>query len=367
MGSRLDETSRCTAKMKKIFLLFLVLAVSARADITSDMAFEQSAWMAQNYYVSSVILQGQYAPDGAASPINIAYGQSGFSAGNTQWRIQEQSYGRDFVLYGIVHNDKPVSVSGVGTVNPVEFGLLVLQWGLNQQLLNGGYACQDTFHSTSFFVEAVADACLALNASQYALQYADWTTAAALKIHLSAEWMMENQAAYAEVEQQYGHRYWLAAAAFQLTGVLTHDTTLENNAIGYINRGYAAQLPDGVNPELGGPDSSYQGVGLVFACRLCDFLADKTYAGKVKTMISRGEAWEETRVLSDGVVSSQGNTRTGSCQEKGPNGNCEDIDYPYVFASFYHWSFISAQPSYAVEATLVADGYRLVLSSQEPL
>jgi hypothetical protein len=344
-------------------ILLASVSVAAKANITSDLAFEGSSFMATKYYVPSVILQGRYAPSGAASPINIAYEIAGFPAGQTSWRIEEQRYGRDFVLYGIVHNDSPVNVSGVGTVNPIEFGLLVLQWGLNQQLSNGSFDCQDEFHSTSFFVEAVSDACLALNGTRYAAEFANWATAAALQIHLSAQWMMSAQASYAAIEQQYGHRYWLNAAAFQLCGILTNDTSLTKNAVSYIDKGYAARLPSGINPELGGYDSSYQAVGMVYACRLYDFLTNKTYLNKVAAMLAAGEAWEESRVLPDGVVNSQGNTRTGSCQETGPNGNCKDIDYPYVFASFYHWSSISGLVGAAAEAELVVQGYSLVLSN----
>ena len=80
-------------------------------------------------------------------------------------------------------------------------------------------------------------------------------------------------------------------------------------------------------------------------------------------MLAAGEAWEESRVLPDGVVNTQGNTRTGSCQEAGPNGNCKAIDYPYVFASFYHWSLITGLIGVAEEAELVVQGYSLVLSN----
>jgi hypothetical protein len=346
-----------------LILLFLAAGIPAKANITSNLAFEESSFMANNYYVPSIILQGRYAPSGAASPVNIAYEQAKFPADYAPWRIEEQRYGRDFVLYGIVHDDSPVNVTGVGTVNPIEFGLQVLQWGLDQQLPNGSFACEDTFHSTSFFVEAVSDACLALQNTQYAAKFVGWTAAAALRIHLSAQWMMTVQASYLPFEEQYGHRYWLDAAAFQLSGILTNDWSLTNNAISYINSGYAARLSSGINPELGGYDSSYQAVGMVYACRLYDFLTNKTYLNKVAAMLNRAEAWEESRVLPDGVVNSQGNSRTGSCQETGPNGNCKDIDYPYVFASFYHWSLIRGMTSCADEAELVVQGYSLVLSS----
>jgi hypothetical protein len=348
-----------------VFMLVMLVSVCARADVGADMAFEKSVFMSRNYY-NLWLLGGIYSLSGAASSVNIAYDQNP-QANASKWRIEEQRFGRDWVLYGVVHGDAPVRVNtptGHTQVTPIEFGIKVLQWGLNQEQSNGSYECDDYYHSSMFFVEAVSDACLALQNSQYAAQYASWIASAIQNNHLTTTWLVSiyKQNETPSRELRYGHRYWLNSCALYLTYVLTGDDRLREYAFDLINDGAAAQLSDGVNPELGGYDSSYQAVGLVYACRLSDFLTDETELSKTSTMLTKGEAWEETMVEPDGIINTEGNTRVGSCQEVGPNGTCKTVAYNYAFASFYHWSLISANPAYATEANLVVSGWLIVLN-----
>jgi hypothetical protein len=352
-------------KCRFLFMLMMLAAVCARADVGADMAFEKSVFMSQNYY-DPWLLGGIYSLSGAASSVNIAYDQNP-QANASKWRIEEQRFGRDWVLYGIVHGDAPVPLNtptGRTQVTPIEFGIRILQWGLNQEQSDGRYACDDYYHSSMFFVESVSDACLALQVSQYAAQYESWIASAIQKNHLTATWLVSiykrNETPSREL--RYGHRYWLNSCALYLTYVLTGDATLSEYAFDLIDAGAAAQLSDGVNPESGGYDSSYQAVGLVYACRLSDFLTDATELSKTFTMLTKGEAWEETMVEPDGIINTEGNTRVGSCQEVGPNGTCKTVAYNYALASFYHWSLISANPAYATEANLVVSGWLIVLN-----
>ena len=112
-------------------MLLMLVAVCARADVGADMAFEKSVFMSNNYY-DPWLLGGTYSLSGAASSVNIAYDQNP-QANASKWRIEEQRFGRDWVLYGLVHGDAPVTLktpSGWTQVTPIEFGITVLQWGL---------------------------------------------------------------------------------------------------------------------------------------------------------------------------------------------------------------------------------------------
>ena len=89
------------------------------------------------------------------------------------WYIEEQRYGTDAILGGIAQQN----------TTAIARGLKILRWGFEQQQSDGSFNCPDAFHSTSFFVEAAAHACLLLKASPYAYAepYAaetDWLRAA---------------------------------------------------------------------------------------------------------------------------------------------------------------------------------------------
>jgi hypothetical protein len=337
-----------------VFMLVMLVSVCARADVGADMAFEKSVFMSQNYY--NLWLLGAFT-------VLVAR-----RARSTSLTTRTRKHTRaNWVLYGIVHGDAPVTINtttGQTQVTPIEFGIKVLQWGLNQEQSDGSYRCDGYYHSSMFFVEAVSDACLALQNSQYAAQYASWIASAIQNNHLTTTWLVSiyKQNETPSRELRYGHRYWLNSCALYLTCVLTGDDRLREYAFDLINDGAAAQLSDGVNPEFGGYDSSYQAVGLVYACRLSDFLTDETELSKTSTMLTKGEAWEETMVEPDGIINTEGNTRVGSCQEVGPNGTCKTVAYNYALASFYHWSLISANPAYATEANLVVSGWLTVLN-----
>ncbi|HEY2122849.1 MAG TPA: hypothetical protein VGH07_04585, partial [Chthoniobacterales bacterium] len=125
-----------------VFMLLTLVSVCARADVGADMAFENSVFMSRNYYVPW-LLGGIYSLSGAAGAPNIAFDQNP-PANASKWRIEEQRFGRDWVLYGIVHGDAPVTLNtptGRTQVTPIEFGIKVLQWGLNQEQSDGSYIC----------------------------------------------------------------------------------------------------------------------------------------------------------------------------------------------------------------------------------
>src|SRR5207253_6362168 len=61
------------------------------------------------------------------------------------------------------------------------------------------------------------------------------------------------------------HRRYLVAAALGLTSALTGDRKLRRLARRALVDGLNAQRRDGVQPENGGYDSSYQARGMVYA------------------------------------------------------------------------------------------------------
>jgi hypothetical protein len=139
---------------------------------------------------------------------------------------------------------------------------------------------------------------------------------------------------------------------------LNPDVILLKQAYLFFDTGFSVQRPDGVNVELGGYDSSYQGVGLYFATVAYNYIPDAIQKAKMYHMLSLGEAWEASRIERDGTVNLSGNTRvTNNCTERDPNGNCKTVAWSSIVDSFRNWSIISGDKHYADLAGLVRIEY----------
>src|SRR5258708_39662973 len=176
---------------------FLTLVPTVFASVAEDLRFETSTFMQKTLYRRPDHVATDSAPSGAESTINIHWDQT--HAG--KWYIEQQRYGGDAVCAGVAKQDPAA----------IERGLKILRWGFEQQQPDGSFNCPDTFHSTSFFVEAAAHACLLLKASQYADQYASTLEWMKPRIAKAAHWMIEPA-----VEERgkrsnapYGHRRFL--------------------------------------------------------------------------------------------------------------------------------------------------------------
>lgn len=159
-------------------------------------------------------------------------------------------------------------------------------------------------------------------------------------------------AAAAVTDAPYTHRRYLNAAALGETGVLCNVPDLIRASAAYITMGESQQWSNGVNPEKGGWDSSYQALGLKYAARYYFVVASSP---ALLAMGVNGENWETTMVLSSGAVSVVGNTRTGSCQERDHLGNCKGVSYDSVYESFYEWYMMSSDANYGALASKVFD------------
>src|SRR3954451_24486933 len=114
------------------------------------------------------------------------------------------------------------------------------------------------------------------------------------------------------------HRWYEAAIALGSVGVLTNDSTLKNWSTRYAWHGVHMERSGGIMPENGGHDSGYQALGMVSASRYLALVATGDLHAALTTALQRGEAWELSRVRSDGSINQAGDTRTASCKEKGP-------------------------------------------------
>ncbi len=314
------------------------------ASLADDLRIETSDFMKSTAYRRVDRLAPDPAQSGAYSPVNIQWDQSHTG----QWYIEEQRYGADAIVGGISQGD----------TNAIERGLKILHWGFAQQQPDGSFNCPDSFHSTSFFVEASAYACLILEASQYASKYQsdiDWLKP---RIQAAALWMIQPpvEALGRKHNAPYTHRRYLVAAALGEAGVLCANQPLIDRSKDYIREGISLQDGSGINPEKGGYDCNYQSVGLVFAERYYDLVADDQLKQSLREMLSKGNAWLASRVREDGTLDTTGNTRVGSGQEISRNGVVKKISYSEVYRAFYGWSVIGGDPGFEQLAQKVSNG-----------
>jgi hypothetical protein len=210
----------------------------------------------------------------------------------------------------------------------------------------------------SFFIESAAHACLVLKESSYAGKYGEeieWMKPRLLK---AAHWMTEP--AKEQIGRQrnapYTHRRYLVAAALGEVGLLCSDPALVEKSKDYIREGISLQEPSGVNPEKGGFDASYQSVGLFYAERYYDWVAEPQTKPELFSMLQKGNDWLKNRIKEDGTIDTADDTRTGSGQELSRNGAPKTVNYGMVYRGFYHWYLISGEVSYQELAKKVFDG-----------
>jgi hypothetical protein len=325
-------------------IVFLALPRLALASVEDDMRFETSGFMGDTAYRRPETIAVDSAPSGAESSINIQWDQTHIG----KWYIEQQRYGSDAICGGIAKQDTAA----------IERGLKILRWGFEQQQPDGSFNCPDSFHSTSFFVEAAAHACLLLNASSFASKYATQVEWMKPRILQAALWMTQPavEGRGRERNAPYAHRRYLVAAALGETGILSENETLVEKSKSYIREGIKLQDPSGYNPEKGGFDTSYHAVGLYYAERYYDIVADTELKKALRGMLEKGYAWLKGRIRPDGTIDVTGNTRTGAGQERSRSGAVKTVNYGHTYRGFYRWRLISGDPTYEELAQKVFAG-----------
>jgi hypothetical protein len=276
-----------------------------------------------------------------AHPATLVHGVApdGANGVNAEWEhgqgpgmfIEEQRHGEEAIVAGLVRHDRALWRLGVR-----EFA-----WGFAHQGPGGNFPdTRDAFHSASFFVEGAAHLILVLRS---AVKEGIAVPRPLLKevnsfvgrLHRAATWMVSRSVWQAGLESDapYTHRRFLVASALGLTAVLTGDRLLARRAREALELGLRAQRSDGVFPELGGFDSSYQARGIVYAEHYLAWVPHPPRT--LGRAIARGLAWERTRILPSGEVSIVGNTRANGVMydHNGP----KLVVYPMVANALAWW------------------------------
>jgi hypothetical protein len=309
-----------------------------------DARIEFSPALDRILYSHPAALVRGVAPDGA-NGVNADWEQ-GQGPGMF---IEEQRHGEEAIIAGLVRHSPRLWRLGVR-----EFA-----WGFAHQGPQGNFPdTQDPFHSTSFFVEGVAHVILVLRraaADGVAVppNLLGEVNSFLPGLHRAARWMAGPGVWSAGLagDAPYTHRRFLVASALGLTAALTGDRRLASRAREALAMGLTAQRGDGVFPELGGFDSSYQARGIVYAEHYLAWVPRAP--SSLIPAIARGLAWERTRILPSGDVSIVGNTRANGVMydHNGP----KLVVYPMVANTLAWWGLARRIPTDVRIAARVSD------------
>lgn len=312
--------------------------------VDADYAFQTSSFMRQTAYRDSSKEATDIDSNGACSKVNEDYDANHSGT----WYIEQQREGWHAIAAGLADSD----------TDAIDRGFKIFDWGWQQQQSDGGFQCGGlgrSFHSTSFFVEAVAHACLLIQASPYASRYQSQVDAMKPKLLAAAKWMVSVEDVGKKYNDPYTHRRYLVADALGETGVLLRDHELIDHSREYVRDGLRRQDPSGFNPEKGGYDISYNSVGLNYAERYYMIVADDELKRRISEMLKKDTAWMSTFIRPDGSVDISGSTRiNGANSEIGPNGTRKKLAVSEVYESLDGWAQISGDNSYADLALKVA-------------
>ena len=275
----------------------------------------------------------------------------------TTWYIEQQRYGADFVQAGLVRGDASLAAHG----------WKILDWGFARQASDGSFAgTGDAFHSTSMFVEAAARALL-LEQQSGSGGSAAHLQSYGPKLEAAARWLTRADVAAKgdQYDAPYTHRRWILSAALGETAAvlrggpateaqLAFASNLEQRAASYARRGLALQTNDGINPENGGSDTSYQAYGSLMAERYCATCRSAADRDDVRAMIVRGLDWLSTKIDASGAVSTEDDARTG--MEASRSGTIKTIDYKTMIQAFSVAATLTGNASYRTVARNLASG-----------
>lgn len=311
-----------------------------------NLEFETSGWMARKGRPAMKHLPADWRVRSGADGLNWIHEKDP----QQPWFIEYQKTGRDWVAAGLADRDR----------DKVRWGLKILTWGFGRMEPDGGFGHPDAYHSASFFVEAVVHTIVLLESSPWRGDFAGEIEALKPPLLKAARWMIRpdvdalNWPAdgpgprdFPQIfgERRYAHRRYLDAAALGGAGALFGDGALIRKGEWLIRNGVAMQTPEGVNPERSGPDTSYQALGLVYACRYFQLFASDSMRDEMEPALRKGFDWLSGRIREDGSIDPTGNTRTGPSGEPSRDGKPKGLDHLSTGAALAHWAILGGGPA----------------------
>jgi hypothetical protein len=277
----------------------------------------------------------EFSPDGAAGTNRNGY----------QW-IEEQRQGAEWIVRAYAQNNREW----------MQLGWRELDWGLGRQQPDGGFASKDGFHSTSFFVEALARSCL--------IDPDSASTSRAEGLVRAARWLMR-----ADIEEKgarsnspYTHRRYILAAALGQAGAVSGDKALLHRAEAWAEDGLRLQRDDGTNPEKDGYDVGYQMVGVLMALRCLPVCRTPSLRAALRAMVRRAVELELSNMDGNGAISADDSTRIG--HEYARSGKLKVVPYGEILQALVYAAHALPQPQWLEPAARLAERLRNIAMQQ---
>lgn len=279
-----------------------------------------------------------------------------------RWSINVQMFAADLVTAGVNSGDRTL----------VEKGVAALDWGLGVEIGDDavhllhrdcdGKTVRDfaETHATSQWLEGLTRSVFVLRASPYADDYRDELDAYVTRAEQIASLMVEpgNWRAWTEdwlVDGDgnlYTHKTFMRAAGLGMAAALTDDREDAAHwaaiASAIARRGIDEQWAEGVNPENGGYDVSYQMYGTWLAQVYWSLLPDgDPLKTRLERTIDRAIRWMETRIDDrSGRIDIGTSTRT--CVGEGFERPADAVRV------FLFWGWVNGDQELVDRAVLVA-------------
>lgn len=283
---------------------------------------------------------------------------------STAWFIELQRFGCDDITAAIYANRTNLLANGENIFN----------WGFSKQTADGGFnncsnctpptqGTGDPFHSTSMFIEAVARCMILMRQSPNFVTYQPYFNQTVPKLIRAASWLLEPAVLSRGIQNNmpYTHRRYILASTLAQIALLTDDPKLQQKfytqASAFAQDGISRQNSSGFNPEKGGYDSSYNAVGLYYACKYFVVCPDTNLQQRLTNMMSKAFAWQLTRMNANGSANLTGNTRVtpdNKTDEKGRSGYDKKYDYATTVYALELGSVLLQNQTLHQEAQLVA-------------
>ena len=288
-----------------------------------DAANERSSLLTDTYYRNADALLRQVEKSGA---MGVNRGWEASARKNGSWFIEEQRFADTVIGAGVNRNRDDL----------IDAGMLALEWGFAQQSSDGSFPSADNYLGASYFVAATAHSIWLLETTGYARNYAQRIEKIRPNLARAALWLADANRAKAASTQQdkYTSRYMLTGYALAVTARVTNNPMLGMVGEDMVRTGLSKLHASGYFPEAGGFDVSFQAEALVYLLRFYDHAATAEMRRDIEPGLRRALVWLETRVASNGVVQSTGNTRSGSANERDRTGQFRRVSAVAVSRAF---------------------------------
>jgi hypothetical protein len=267
---------------------------------------------------------------------------------------EDGSVGRNQAGFSDVANQRdalPIILRGVAENNPemIDHGIKAIEYGFRFQEQSGNFKNElglsplQAISGDAFFLQAVGHAALAVKSSPYLNQFSNRFTALKPQIEQALNWLSSTEA-ITELKRQdrnAPNRLVFDALAYTLNGIYLERNDLQTLGDEFVIMALGAQRPDGVFLEGGGHDSSYQATNILNLEWYVLWSKNNQLRTEILPALESAVAWEKDQIdPNTGRISTEGNTRTGACQEQ-LFDKCKDVNYREVIMSLAYWSVMA--------------------------